>query len=125
MHELDALPSLVRQWGPQLAIAAAAITLAVWPVAAQTTSAATIQPSPAAQPGIAAVAIPVARMNTDILGFRSARFGASEAEVRGAMIKDLKVKAASIVAVESSTEKTPSPDDESSRCHSNSGQRNG
>lgn len=76
---------------------------------AQSTSGASggsVSVPPPGQSDVRSVTIPVEKMDTEILGFRSAKFGQSEADVRAAIVKDLHVKPSAIHLIESVTEKT-------------------
>jgi hypothetical protein len=71
--------------------------------AAQSTQAA--QPAPPAPPGAAAPA-PAAAAAAEVTGFRSARFGMNEADVRAAIQRDFKVKPDAIQSEENKAEQT-------------------
>ncbi len=58
------------------------------------------------QSDVRSVTIPDTQLSTAVAGFRSAKFGQSEAEVRAAIAKDFKIKPDAIHFIESSTEKT-------------------
>ncbi len=58
------------------------------------------------QSNVRSVTIPDIQLSTDVTGFRSAKFGQSEAEVRAAIAKDFKIRPDAVHLIESSTEKT-------------------
>jgi len=70
------------------------------------TSGGSVSVPPPGQSDVRSVAIPVTKLATEIAGFRSAKFGQSEADVRAAIVKDLHVKPSAIHLIESVTEKT-------------------
>ncbi len=82
-----------RRNAPALALAAACALLAAAPAAA----------APSGDGKAAAAEAPA---TAEVTGFRSARFGMSEAEVRKAIAKDFKVKDAEIRAGDNPVEKT-------------------
>ncbi len=83
------------------------VVLVARPAAAQsasgTGSGSVSAPAPS---DVRSVTIPDIQLSTEIAGFRSAKFGQSEAEVRAAIAKDFKIKPDAIHLIESSTEKT-------------------
>jgi hypothetical protein len=97
-----------RQASGRRAIAALAFAgfFAAWPLAAIAQNAAAPAPAPASPPAAAPAAAPAEIAPLEIKGFRSAAFGATEAEVRAAAVKDLGVSADAIKTSQNLAERT-------------------